>query len=103
MKLSVDDAPSNPTEGRSHMGEEAPSRTSFHQTGIPPFPNLSARDSRAPTSSERRERTPQDQEAQDRSYAMEALISVEEWDIMMYHGGTHSREHSISNKSTVGT
>ena len=44
VKFWVDDAPGNPTEGRSHIGEEAPRRASLHQAGIPPFPNLSARE-----------------------------------------------------------
>ena len=69
MKFWVDDAPTNPIEGRSPVGEEAPSRASPHHVGIPPFPNLSARDiSRVPTSPERRDRPPQDQGVQDRSY-----------------------------------
>ena len=68
VKFWVDDAPSNPSENRSQAGEEAPSRASPHHVGIPPFPNLSARDSRVPTSPERRDRPPQDQGTQDRSY-----------------------------------
>ena len=63
------DAPSNPTEGRSPVGEEAPSRASPRHVGIPPFPNLSARDiSRVPTSPEKRDRPSRDQGIQDRSY-----------------------------------
>ena len=64
MKTPVpqESAPSNPTEGRSQVGEEAPSRVSPHREGIPLFPNLGAGDvSRALTSLERRDRPPQDQ------------------------------------------
>ena len=62
VKFWVDDAPSSPTEGRSPVGEEAPSRASPHHVGISPFPNLSSGDvSRAPTSPERRDRPSRDQ------------------------------------------
>ena len=69
MKFWVHDAPSSPTESRSPVGGEAPSRASPHHVGTPPFPNLSAREtSRAPASPERRDRPPLDQTGQDRSY-----------------------------------
>ena len=67
VKFWVDDAPSNLSENRSQAGEDAPP-VSTHHAGIPPFPNLSARDRRTPASPERRERPSQDQGTQDRSY-----------------------------------
>ena len=91
MKFWADAAPGNPTEGRSHIGEEAPSRAPLHQAGIPPFPNLSARDtSRVPASPERRERPLQDQEVPDRSYGQGSPDFGGGWDTMMkktYRGG----------------
>ena len=51
VEFWVDDAPSSPTESRSPVGGEAPSRVSLHHIGTPLFPNLSAREtSRAPAS-----------------------------------------------------
>ena len=67
VKVWVDDGPSNASENRSQTSEEAP-RVSPHRVGLPLFPNLNARDGRAPTSPERRDRPQQDQRTQDRNY-----------------------------------
>ena len=81
VKFWVDDAPGSPTEGRNRMGEEVPSRASFHQKRNPTISKL--RDSRAPISPERRERTSQIKRLKTGAMVMEILISVEEWGIIM--------------------
>ena len=72
VRFWVDDAPSNPTEGRSQVDEEAPSRASPHHVGIPPSPNLSARDVSRAT-----------KELRIGAMVKEAPISAVVWDITM--------------------